>query len=513
MKTENRVMNIWQHQLPDPLSPQWCHDICMADEIYVHDSVIEPLKTALTMRMRIHPMKPLRLMIPFDMPIESDEFASWWKQSVIVIKEGSNMKKLSIKQVVDASLQLQKEGKGSTMIGIGPMSKNLLQASFELARDYDFPLMFIASRNQVDADELGGGYVNGWDQKRFHDDIQSVAQQVGFDGLYYLCRDHGGPWQRDGERNAHLPEERAMELARQSYLEDIKNGFDLLMIDPTKDPFEIGKVIPLETVLSRTVDLIDYCEQERKRLNLPEIGYEVGTEETNGGLTSTKTYERFVNELKKELGQRGLPMPTFIVGQTGTLTRKTEQAGQFNFKNALELAQMAEGYGVGLKEHNADYLDDVTLLEHLPAHVTASNVAPQYGTEETRAYLKLIELEQRLSLRGLVNKPSNLFEVLLVKAIKTERWRKWMVGDAKQLTVEQILADKKLSLEILDIAGHYVFNDEEVKAEIECLYQNLAQNHIDGLRFVVDHIKRPIEQYVECLNLKGLTTRLLEKAQ
>lgn len=40
------------------------------------------------------------------------------------------------------------------------MSVNLLQASFELARDYDFPLMFIASRNQVDTDELGGGYVN-----------------------------------------------------------------------------------------------------------------------------------------------------------------------------------------------------------------------------------------------------------------------------------------------------------------------------------------------------------------
>ncbi len=114
------------------------------------------------------------------------------------------------------------------------------------------------------------------------------------------------------------------------------------MIDPTKDPFEVGKVIPLETVLERTVDLIAFCEEERKKRGLPEIGYEVGTEETNGGLTSTETYEKFITQLKVELEKRDLPLPTFIVGQTGTLTRKTEQVGHFNFKNAYDLAQMAK---------------------------------------------------------------------------------------------------------------------------------------------------------------------------
>lgn len=114
------------------------------------------------------------------------------------------------------------------------------------------------------------------------------------------------------------------------------------MIDPTKDPFEVGKVIPLETVLERTVDLIAFCEEERKKRGLPEVGYEVGTEETNGGLTSTETYEKFITQLKVELEKRDLPLPTFIVGQTGTLTRKTEQVGHFNFKNAYDLAQMAK---------------------------------------------------------------------------------------------------------------------------------------------------------------------------
>lgn len=418
------------------------------------------------------------------------------------------MNKLPIKKVVDGLLKLQDTGESATLLGIGPMSSNLLQASFELARDYDFPLMFIASRNQVDADELGGGYVNGWDQKRFHDDIRKIANQVSFDGLYYLCRDHGGPWQRDNERNAHLCEEEAMKLARQSYLADIENGFDLLMIDPTKDPFEIGKVIPLDVVLKRTVDLIAYCEKERTRLGLPEIGYEVGTEETNGGLTSTEKYHEFIEKLEKELQAKGLPMPTFIVGQTGTLTRKTEQVGTYHFQNAYNLAAMAKKYGVGLKEHNADYLDDVTLLEHIPANVTASNVAPQYGTEETRAYLKLCDVEDILKKEGLIENASDVRNTLLVKAIKTERWRKWMIGEQRNLQVDEILKDKELSLDILDIAGHYAFNDTDVKRELDILYENLAKHHIDGQRFVIDHIKRPLQQYVECYNLKGVTSRI-----
>ena len=415
---------------------------------------------------------------------------------------------LTIHDAVLGMLKLQDTGDHATLVGIGPMSPNLLQAAFELARDEDFPLMFIASRNQVDKDEFGAGYVNGWDQKRFAADIKKVADEVGYTGPYYLSRDHGGPWQRDEERNAHLPEDEAMELARRSFVADMEAGFDLLMVDPTKDPYQIGKVIPLETVLRRTIDLIDYLEKYRREHNLPEVAYEVGTEETNGGLTTTDKYEEFISKLQPELEKRGCPMPTFIVGQTGTLTRLTEQVGHYNYKNARELADMAKRYGVGLKEHNADYLDDVTLLEHIPAHVTASNVAPQYGTEETRAYLKLCDVEQLLVDNGLCDDPSDLRNTLLVKAIKTERWRKWMTGDDVNLQVEDILKNEKLSAEILDISGHYAFNDPEVKEQIAKLYKNLSAQDIDGQRFVVEHIKRPLLQYVVGLNLRGVTTRI-----
>ena len=390
------------------------------------------------------------------------------------------------------------------------MSKNCVQATLELSKEDDYPVMFIASRNQVDADELGGGYVNGWNQFTFAQAVKEVADEIAYDNQYYLCRDHGGPWQRDKERNDHLAVDEAMKLGKLSYKTDIEAGFDLLMIDPTKDPFKIGKVIPLDTVIDRTVELIDYCEKVRKEAGLPEIGYEVGTEETNGGLTSTEKYETFITRLEVELTKRGLPMPTFIVGQTGTLTRKTEQVGTFNFKNAYDLAQMAKKYGVGLKEHNGDYLDDVTLLEHIPSEITATNVAPQYGTVETRAYLHLAGVEAKLVQYGLVEEASKTRDVLLVHAIKSERWRKWMVGDQTKLTVDEIMKDEELSEEILDIAGHYTFNDEEVKAEIQKMYANLAKHHIDGNRYVIDSIKRPIRDYAECYNLKGVTSRILE---
>ncbi len=417
------------------------------------------------------------------------------------------MAKIKLNDFVQGMLKLETE-QGATLLGIGPMSENLLIATFELAKENDFPPMFIASRNQVDSDELGGGYVNGWNQERFSQDINAIAQKVGYEGDYYLCRDHGGPWQRDNERNEHLPEDEAMNLARKSYLDDMLNGFELLMIDPTKDPFEIGKVIPLDTVITRTVELIEWCEKERINHNLPEIAYEVGTEETNGGLTSTEKYEEFIERLKVELDKRQLPMPTFIVGQTGTLTRMTEQVGNFNFKNAHELAEMAAKYGVGLKEHNGDYLDDVTLLEHIPAHITATNVAPQYGTQETRAYVELCDLEEKLFEQGVIPEKASLKDTLLEHAIKTERWRKWMVGDQTRLSISEIMNDSSLSLQILDIAGHYTFNDEEVKFERERLYSNLKEAGIDSERFVIEYLKRPLKQYIDCFNLKGISKRV-----
>ena len=61
------------------------------------------------------------------------------------------MSKLSIKNVVNGLLELQKTGESATLLGIGPMSKNCVQATLELSKEDDYPVMFIASRNQVES--------------------------------------------------------------------------------------------------------------------------------------------------------------------------------------------------------------------------------------------------------------------------------------------------------------------------------------------------------------------------
>ena len=214
--------------------------------------------------------------------------------------------KITITQMMDAARILKADGEKFTMLGIGPMSKPLIKATLELAQEKDFPIMLIASRNQVDSDEFGHGYVRDWDQDRFVADVEAVEKEIGFDGLCYLCRDHGGPWQRDEERAAKLSVAEAMDRCIRSYKHDMQAGFDLLHIDPTKDPeFSMGTV-PFELVIDRTVEIIDELEKFRKEKGLPEIGYEAGTEETNGGLTSVDAFGSFIDTLVARLAEKGI---------------------------------------------------------------------------------------------------------------------------------------------------------------------------------------------------------------
>ena len=412
--------------------------------------------------------------------------------------------KIPIEELIKKTYRLN----DTVLLGVGPMSENLVEACIELAKERDFPLMFIASRNQIDLKKFGGGYVGGWDQFDFADRRKRIADKYDFQD-YYLCRDHGGPWQRDEERNMHLPLEEAMNIARESYDADIEAGFDLLMIDPTKDPFVMGKVVDIEFVLEKTVELIDYCEKKRNELNKPPIAYEVGTEETNGGLTESDSYDDFLSKLNGALDDRGLPRPIFAVGQTGTLVKSTMQAGYFDCLKAKELSEMAIKHGVYLKEHNADYLKELPLLEHVSSRVSAANVAPEFGTMETRAYLILCELELSLMEKGIIRGTlSGLRDTLLEAAVKTNRWKKWVSDEKAKMSFESIMNDKELSYEILDIAGHYTLNQSDVKEGITKLYDNLGQRGIEGNEFVKNYIKTAILRYVDCFNMSGLNKRI-----
>ena len=84
-----------------------------------------------------------------------------------------------------------------TLLGVGPMSVNIVDVTIELANQHNANLMLIASRRQIDSESLGGGYVNNWTTEEF----SSYVKKKDPSGNVILARDHGGPWQNELEKH------------------------------------------------------------------------------------------------------------------------------------------------------------------------------------------------------------------------------------------------------------------------------------------------------------------------
>src|SRR4051812_49306017 len=105
------------------------------------------------------------------------------------------------------------EKRRRTLLGVGPMSRNCVDAAIELASDHDIPILLIASRRQIDSDEFGGGYVNNWTTAQFAEYVIDRDKK----GKVLLARDHGGPWQNNHEIKNNLSLRKAIESAKLSY--------------------------------------------------------------------------------------------------------------------------------------------------------------------------------------------------------------------------------------------------------------------------------------------------------
>ena len=102
-----------------------------------------------------------------------------------------------------------------TLLGVGPMSKNCVDSVIEIAEEYKIPLTLIASRRQIEMEELGGGYVNNWTTSSFSEYVKSKDKSKNI----ILARDHGGPWQNNEEKKKNMNLQSAMQSAKDSRLE------------------------------------------------------------------------------------------------------------------------------------------------------------------------------------------------------------------------------------------------------------------------------------------------------
>jgi len=74
-----------------------------------------------------------------------------------------------------------------TLLGVGPVSKNCVDATIEISEESQKPIFLIASRNQIDAEFIGGGYVNNWTTEEF---AQYVLKKNTNPNKIILARDH-----------------------------------------------------------------------------------------------------------------------------------------------------------------------------------------------------------------------------------------------------------------------------------------------------------------------------------
>jgi len=338
-----------------------------------------------------------------------------------------------------------------TLLGVGPMSR-----------------AFIASRNQIDSERFGGGYVEGWTQSDLHYFVEKQTQRMP--GLWFLSRDHGGPWQRDDEYQAGLDWERARASALASYRDDLDAGFSCLHIDTSRDPHFEGTV-PLDVAVDRVVELVRHTEAHRSRSGAGPVDYEVSLEKTNGAISSVSEFDYFVGEMVRKLERRLLPRPLFVVANTGTLTKMDGNVGRVDFEAVRHLRAVTGKYGTILKEHNADYLDTDDLVQHPAAGIGMANVAPEFGKLETEALLDLsAREEERL---GHDHPEASQLRATLLRHIRPSgRWRKWThdVHDPEVLFRDPVWVER-----VIKVCGHYFFRREDVRDARACLYVNLAR--------------------------------------
>ena len=287
------------------------------------------------------------------------------------------------------------------------MSKEIINILAKHTKENNYPLMLIASRNQVD-------YVTGYVCTTA--ELAEQVKQFKNPNLL-LCRDHCGPYFSDMDRGLTI--EDAMDRCMKTISADIAAGFDLIHIDVSRIK---------NNQLHYAIELIEYA------LNLnPNIKLEFGSED-NTGIDINSSLARidiqlvFLNPYKENV--------VFFVTQTGSLT-KNGQSGTFNVERNREIGEQIRAKGFMFKEHNADYFTVDDIQKRIDAGVDSLNIAPQLGKIQT-------DLLKEFA-------PADLWETFSNLVYNQKYWERW---------VDKGVTDKDIAV---SVSGHYLFDSQTYK--------------------------------------------------
>ncbi len=380
----------------------------------------------------------------------------------------------------------------TTLLAVCPNSAAVLQAAVKVAAQNNMPMLFAATLNQVDRDS---GYT-GWTPAQFVKEMQSCAEQYGWPGPLYPCLDHGGPWLKDLHTLAGLSYEETMGEVKQTLTACLQAGYQLLHIDPTVDrTLPPGQPPAVETVVARTVEMIAHAESERKRLGLPPVAYEVGTEEVHGGLVNLDSFKAFLEGLKAGLAALGLSdaWPCFIVAQVGTDLHTIF----FDAAAARRLYDIVSPLGSLIKGHYTDSVDNPRAYPE--TGMGGANVGPEFTSEEYVALGDLAAKEETLCRNrpGLV--PSRFMHVLEQAVVDSGRWKKWLQPDERGKDFGVLAPERRTWL--AQTGARYIWTNPAVLAARQELYANLALVMPDPHGYIIDRIAFSMDRYVRAFNL------------
>jgi hypothetical protein len=325
--------------------------------------------------------------------------------------------------------------KQNISLGLGPMSVEIVKSINSFSIKYNKKIMIICSRNQIETEKLGGGYVNNFTTNKFSNFIEKMKNNN-----LIICRDHSGPYKKDNKIKKKLTLE--IDDCKKSLEDDIKNNFKIIHIDTSEcksAKYEIAK------------ELINFCNEKAKILK-KKIKFEFGSEK-HGILTSLKDFKKDINFFNQFHNRQ------YIVCQTGSLVKSIFQVGQFDSKSVADMKKIALKHGVELKEHNCDYLNKEQFELRKLFGINAINIAPEMGFLQTNLiYLK----SKQLRLDKYFN---NFFSLVL----KKNKWKKWNYNKENNYV-------KFLS------AGHYHYNSKEYNILKEEIDKKISlQKLLDGI--------------------------------
>ncbi len=338
------------------------------------------------------------------------------------------------------------------------MSREIIEILAKHTKDNNYPLMIIASRNQVD---YATGYVCTTAE------LAEQVKQYNNPNLL-LCRDHCGPYFSDLDKGLTI--EDAINRCMKTISADIANDFDLIHIDVSRIK---------DNQLHYAKQLIEYALS----LN-PDIMLEFGSEDNTGidvdsSLARIDLQLEFLNPYKNNI--------KFFVTQTGSLT-KDGQAGTFDVARNREVGEQIRAAGFLFKEHNADYFTADDIQQRIEAGLDSLNIAPQLGKIQTDLLKKFA--------------PADLWSVFSDLVYIQNYWQRW---------VPEGVTDKDVAV---SVSGHYLFNSQTYKDIIAAIDAEKFNSELEKtITSLLDHYKTFDHEHPEVQFQVKLKKRLEELRQ